>query len=580
MLYINENYILATGTFNEYLHAIAFIRILGYLYTNGVCYIDNNKNNTTTTNTTTTDKYIIKLFMRHINDVNNMIQDIKLCNTETTITTNENENIPRPGDDLDIEYYNNQLYIIVLPDILTLHLVNLIRLQTKQNNTKTDTDTNINTKHINININKPTELPQFIINDNNTNNDNNCPLPIIREFLAGMFGGDRNNKSLNICNNNYNCYNNGYNNGYNGIAFSYRKYVKYENILTLSHILEQIQLLLTKFNINSVIQIRAHNQNTTHTTKPKLDIQNKNKGKLLNNVRYNLSLDVDLEHLLIFYNTIGFRYSYNKNQRLEVIASYINYNNTVKRQTLMLYNNITKMLNNHNDILGSLNNLNTLEMLNTLDNIINKAVQNINASEPIIDDCIIPSIKNIKSYLLEQQQQQQPSQEHQYNTIQKYADKHIMPFIHYINNEYLGVASWFNHRKLNIHTETMPTMKLQVIGIRKSGFHQVYDIQVDTNKSFIANGIVAHNCLIAHGIMGFMKERMMDVSDKFTIYICKECGLFSIVNPAESGERKCGSCENYTDFMELRIPYACKLLMQELEGMMITPRFNVSKPNL
>ena len=77
-----------------------------------------------------------------------------------------------------------------------------------------------------------------------------------------------------------------------------------------------------------------------------------------------------------------------------------------------------------------------------------------------------------------------------------------------------------------------------------------------------------------------MKERMMDVSDKFTVYICKECGLFSIVNPAEDGERHCGSCDNYTDFMALKIPYACKLLMQELEGMMITPRFTLNTPNI
>jgi DNA-directed RNA polymerase II subunit RPB2 len=105
----------------------------------------------------------------------------------------------------------------------------------------------------------------------------------------------------------------------------------------------------------------------------------------------------------------------------------------------------------------------------------------------------------------------------------------------------------------------------------------VYDIQVDKEESFLANGVVAHNCMIAHGALGFLKERMMDVSDIFTVHICKECGLFSIVNPKdENGARTCGSCENYSQFMELKIPYACKLLMQELEGMMITPRFNIN----
>jgi DNA-directed RNA polymerase II subunit RPB2 len=121
-------------------------------------------------------------------------------------------------------------------------------------------------------------------------------------------------------------------------------------------------------------------------------------------------------------------------------------------------------------------------------------------------------------------------------------------------------------------------MNLKVIDIRPGGIHPVYDIQVEKEESFLANGVVAHNCMIAHGAMGFLKERMMDVSDKFTVYVCNECGLFSSVNPDDDAERKCGSCENYSEFTELNIPYACKLLMQELEGMMITPRFNQEKP--
>ena len=120
-------------------------------------------------------------------------------------------------------------------------------------------------------------------------------------------------------------------------------------------------------------------------------------------------------------------------------------------------------------------------------------------------------------------------------------------------------------------------MNLKVIDIRPAGVHKVYDIQVDKEESFLANGVVAHNCMISHGAMSFLKERMMDVSDIFTVHICKECGLFSVVNPDdENGTRSCGSCENYSQFMELRVPYACKLLMQELEGMMITPRFNIN----
>ena len=120
-------------------------------------------------------------------------------------------------------------------------------------------------------------------------------------------------------------------------------------------------------------------------------------------------------------------------------------------------------------------------------------------------------------------------------------------------------------------------MNLKVIDIRKAGIHKVYDIQVEKEESFLANGVVSHNCMISHGTMGFLKERMMDVSDIFTVHICKECGLFSIVNPNdEDGPRMCGSCDNYAQFIELKIPYACKLLMQELEGMMITPRFNIN----
>ena len=72
------------------------------------------------------------------------------------------------------------------------------------------------------------------------------------------------------------------------------------------------------------------------------------------------------------------------------------------------------------------------------------------------------------------------------------------------------------------------------------------------------------------------EERLMDVSDIFEIFVCKQCGLFAQVN-TEHEIYKCSGCENSSDFKKITIPYACKLLFQELEGMMIASRlqFNI-----
>jgi DNA-directed RNA polymerase II subunit RPB2 len=89
-------------------------------------------------------------------------------------------------------------------------------------------------------------------------------------------------------------------------------------------------------------------------------------------------------------------------------------------------------------------------------------------------------------------------------------------------------------------------------------------------------GEMERDCMIAHGTLGFLKERLMDVSDIFEIFVCKQCGLFAQVN-TEYEIYKCSGCENSSDFRKITIPYACKLLFQELEGMMIASRLRFNK---
>jgi DNA-directed RNA polymerase II subunit RPB2 len=84
-------------------------------------------------------------------------------------------------------------------------------------------------------------------------------------------------------------------------------------------------------------------------------------------------------------------------------------------------------------------------------------------------------------------------------------------------------------------------------------------------------GEMERDCMIAHGSSYFLKERLLDVSDKYGVYICKKCGLIATANPTNK-LYECKKCDNYGDFAKCYIPYACKLLFQELQTMSIYPR--------
>ena len=84
-------------------------------------------------------------------------------------------------------------------------------------------------------------------------------------------------------------------------------------------------------------------------------------------------------------------------------------------------------------------------------------------------------------------------------------------------------------------------------------------------------GEMERDCVAAHGVSEFTKERLMECSDLFRCWSCQDCGLIAIVNPKE-GIWMCKGCGNTTNFSAIEIPYAYKLLLQELETMSITSR--------
>ena len=81
------------------------------------------------------------------------------------------------------------------------------------------------------------------------------------------------------------------------------------------------------------------------------------------------------------------------------------------------------------------------------------------------------------------------------------------------------------------------------------------------------------DCMISHGTSRFTRERIYDASDKYAIHTCKACGMIVCFN---DNIHHCRYCNNRSDFSKVEIPYACKLLFQELTTMNIVPRIMTS----
>ncbi|CAH1244351.1 POLR3B [Branchiostoma lanceolatum] len=126
-----------------------------------------------------------------------------------------------------------------------------------------------------------------------------------------------------------------------------------------------------------------------------------------------------------------------------------------------------------------------------------------------------------------------------------------------------------------VYYQKLKHMVLDKIHARAKGPRAVLTRQPTEGRSRdggLRLGEMERDCLIGYGASMLLLERLMISSDQFEVDVCGECGLLGY-----SGW--CQYCKSSRNVSSLKMPYACKLLFQELQSMNIAPRLKLVKYN-
>ncbi|KAL0233293.1 hypothetical protein GEMRC1_012038 [Eukaryota sp. GEM-RC1] len=89
-------------------------------------------------------------------------------------------------------------------------------------------------------------------------------------------------------------------------------------------------------------------------------------------------------------------------------------------------------------------------------------------------------------------------------------------------------------------------------------------------------GEMERDAIVSHGAAAVLKDRLFHNSDAYTVYVCNDCGMMCKAN-LDKKEYECRACNNVQRISSVHLPYACKLLFQELMAMAVAPRIVIGE---
>ncbi|MEM2099272.1 MAG: DNA-directed RNA polymerase subunit B [Candidatus Bathyarchaeia archaeon] len=89
-------------------------------------------------------------------------------------------------------------------------------------------------------------------------------------------------------------------------------------------------------------------------------------------------------------------------------------------------------------------------------------------------------------------------------------------------------------------------------------------------------GEMERDCLIGHGAAMLLRDRLLEESDKYTLFVCENCGQIAYYDMKQR-RYVCQMCDEKAKVSPVIVSYAFKLLLQELQSLCIVPKLKLKE---